>query len=83
MMGWWQDAEAFATLGAARDSATAETYAVPRGRSRASAVGTWVRMPTSAQTRPSSTQAIARFSAGQAPWMSRRIRSAIRATNES
>ena len=41
---------------------TSVMYAVPPGRTRASAVGTWVWVPTTAVTRPSRCQPIATFS---------------------
>ena len=46
-------------------------YAVPFGRTRASAVGTWVWVPTTALTRPSRYQPIAFFSEVISQWKSR------------
>ena len=49
---------------------TSETKAVPPGSTRASAVGTWVWVPSTAATRPSRCQPIATFSLVTSAWKS-------------
>ncbi len=49
---------------------TSEMWAVPPGRTRASAVGTWVWVPQTAATRPSRCQPIATFSLVTSAWKS-------------
>jgi len=51
-------------------------WAVPPGRTRASAVGTWVWVPSTAATRPSSCHPIATFSLVSSAWKSTTIASA-------
>ena len=49
---------------------TSEMKAVPPGRTRPSAVGTWVWVPKTAATRPSRCQPIATFSLVTSAWKS-------------
>ena len=55
---------------------TSEMNAVPPGRTRASAVGTWVWVPKTAATRPSRCQPIATFSLLTSAWKSTTTQSA-------
>ncbi len=53
---------------------TSLMYAVPLGRTRASAVGTWVWVPVTAVTRPSRCQPMAFFSEVISQWKSTKRR---------
>ena len=55
---------------------TSQTKAVPPGRIRASAVGTWVWVPTTAAARPSRCQPMAIFSLVISAWKSTKNASA-------
>ena len=55
---------------------TSQMNAVPPGRTRASAVGTWVWVPKTAATRPSRCQPIATFSLVTSAWKSTTTQSA-------
>lgn len=54
---------------------TSEMKAVPCGSTRASAVGTWVWVPSTAATRPSRCHPMATFSLVTSAWKSTRIKS--------
>ena len=57
---------------------TSLMWAVPPGRTRPSAVGTWVWVPSTAATRPSRCQPIATFSLVISAWKSTITASAVR-----